>query len=126
MASHVPAIAACALARSCSKSTAVECTPTAKHPSLQFSCSRSTRGNVRTQSMREHVRKSTAPACRAGWRQRIEPVVDAGNPNACASTGFGAARTPLDATRSEEHTSELQSSVHLVCRLLLEKKKQIK
>src|SRR5438876_4573345 len=27
-------------------------------------------------------------------------------------------------SRSEEHTSELQSPVHLVCRLLLEKKKQ--
>src|SRR5690348_17591083 len=26
--------------------------------------------------------------------------------------------------RSEEHTSELQSPVHLVCRLLLEKKKE--
>src|SRR2546422_5156311 len=29
------------------------------------------------------------------------------------------------ATRSEEHTSELQSRLHLVCRLLLEKKKKI-
>src|SRR5689334_24593575 len=28
------------------------------------------------------------------------------------------------ADRSEEHTSELQSQFHLVCRLLLEKKKQ--
>src|SRR5258708_31503490 len=28
--------------------------------------------------------------------------------------------------RSEEHTSELQSPDHLVCRLLLEKKKKIK
>src|SRR4051794_41256628 len=28
------------------------------------------------------------------------------------------------AVRSEEHTSELQSPVHLVCRLLLEKKKK--
>src|SRR5690348_18162461 len=28
-------------------------------------------------------------------------------------------------TRSEEHTSELQSPVHLVCRLLLEKKKKM-
>src|SRR5690554_7230632 len=28
--------------------------------------------------------------------------------------------------RSEEHTSELQSRPHLVCRLLLEKKKEIK
>src|SRR5690348_17943855 len=32
---------------------------------------------------------------------------------------FGVARR-----RSEEHTSELQSPVHLVCRLLLEKKKE--
>src|SRR3989449_4902353 len=31
-------------------------------------------------------------------------------------------RTPVD-SRSEEHTSELQSRLHLVCRLLLEKKK---
>src|SRR5690625_3049286 len=30
----------------------------------------------------------------------------------------------LDKTRSEEHTSELQSRGHIVCRLLLEKKKQ--
>src|SRR5258705_4714555 len=30
----------------------------------------------------------------------------------------------LNATRSEEHTSELQSLRHLVCRLLLEKKKK--
>src|SRR2546429_3592985 len=29
----------------------------------------------------------------------------------------------LDVDRSEEHTSELQSRLHLVCRLLLEKKK---
>src|SRR5438094_6104910 len=32
----------------------------------------------------------------------------------------------LDRLRSEEHTSELQSPYDLVCRLLLEKKKQIK
>src|SRR5690348_17808845 len=31
-----------------------------------------------------------------------------------------------DYARSEEHTSELQSPVHLVCRLLLEKKKKHK
>src|SRR4051794_41589977 len=30
---------------------------------------------------------------------------------------------PRTDSRSEEHTSELQSPVHLVCRLLLEKKK---
>src|SRR5258708_18439469 len=33
-------------------------------------------------------------------------------------------KAPL--ARSEEHTSELQSPDHLVCRLLLEKKKKIK
>src|SRR2546422_4728728 len=32
----------------------------------------------------------------------------------------------LTASRSEEHTSELQSRLHLVCRLLLEKKKKRK
>src|SRR2546429_2576965 len=37
-----------------------------------------------------------------------------------------AAKTRSDMTqdRSEEHTSELQSRLHLVCRLLLEKKNQ--
>src|SRR5690348_17904364 len=35
----------------------------------------------------------------------------------------GGRRLP-PARRSEEHTSELQSPVHLVCRLLLEKKKR--
>src|SRR5438309_8667165 len=33
--------------------------------------------------------------------------------------------TALENGRSEEHTSELQSQFHLVCRLLLEKKKMI-
>src|SRR2546429_4573030 len=32
---------------------------------------------------------------------------------------------PRRAGRSEEHTSELQSRLHLVCRLLLEKKKKL-
>src|SRR5438309_7691845 len=36
------------------------------------------------------------------------------------------ARAEALVTRSEEHTSELQSQFHLVCRLLLEKKKKIK
>src|SRR5690348_17556679 len=37
---------------------------------------------------------------------------------AFANASFGSA----DSSRSEEHTSELQSPVHLVCRLLREKK----
>src|SRR2546422_3572192 len=34
------------------------------------------------------------------------------------------AKTNGNNSRSEEHTSELQSRLHLVCRLLLEKKKK--
>src|SRR5438876_7812561 len=36
---------------------------------------------------------------------------------------FLKTRLNCESDRSEEHTSELQSPVHLVCRLLLEKKK---
>src|SRR5690348_17437428 len=42
-----------------------------------------------------------------------------------SSPSFGGAGT-WAVVRSEEHTSELQSPVHLVCRLLLEKKKNNK
>src|SRR5947199_943757 len=42
-----------------------------------------------------------------------------------ASRRGGGYRHPDD-ERSEEHTSELQSLRHLVCRLLLEKKKKMK
>src|SRR2546429_5034836 len=38
--------------------------------------------------------------------------------------GVLAAGLDLPGDRSEEHTSELQSRLHLVCRLLLEKKKK--
>src|SRR5688572_32605935 len=37
----------------------------------------------------------------------------------------GQVAPPIDASRSEEHTSELQSQSNLVCRLLLEKKTNI-
>src|SRR5438876_2165333 len=39
-------------------------------------------------------------------------------------TGAHSTSVPFTPTRSEEHTSELQSPVHLVCRLLLEKKNE--
>src|SRR5471032_3645935 len=47
--------------------------------------------------------------------------------SSCSPTsGSSASRTPasLRCSRSEEHTSELQSHHDLVCRLLLEKKKK--
>src|SRR5688572_31590450 len=41
----------------------------------------------------------------------------------CGSSISSSATRPRPAPRSEEHTSELQSQSNLVCRLLLEKKK---
>src|SRR5690625_5660893 len=40
------------------------------------------------------------------------------------ATGCASGKKPVG-KRSEEHTSELQSRGHLVCRLLLEKKKSV-
>src|SRR2546422_4965021 len=40
--------------------------------------------------------------------------------------GDGIVFSEQEIDRSEEHTSELQSRLHLVCRLLLEKKKKHK
>src|SRR5437660_2420582 len=59
----------------------------------------------------------------------LEPRVPRTRPAAeAARAGKGAAseRSPHPSRRSEEHTSELQSRGHLVCRLLLEKKKKTK
>src|SRR2546422_7196955 len=49
-----------------------------------------------------------------------------GSPSAaaCSSLPTAVSTSTLRQTRSEEHTSELQSRLHLVCRLLLEKKKK--
>src|SRR2546422_10639843 len=45
-------------------------------------------------------------------------------PILCLAGFMGSGKTTVG--RSEEHTSELQSRLHLVCRLLLEKKKKKK
>src|SRR5437879_13017394 len=44
--------------------------------------------------------------------------------NFTLATGIIQGTVDLEIHRSEEHTSELQSPMYLVCRLLLEKKKQ--
>src|SRR3989442_11626008 len=52
----------------------------------------------------------------------LSPAASA--PRSARTTCPGWSRTPARSdSRSEEHTSELQSRPHLVCRLLLEKKK---
>src|SRR2546422_3737925 len=59
-------------------------------------------------------------ARRAGRKDRITRPELQGE----AAAAQDAFRTKPEAWRSEEHTSELQSRLHLVCRLLLEKKKK--
>src|SRR5207253_9408097 len=68
-----------------------------------MSCSRQPRRNSCKSSS---DRPSFSPSCTACSARRSE----------CPSVRLGE-------KRSEEHTSELQSRGHLVCRLLLEKKK---
>src|SRR2546429_1612760 len=54
--------------------------------------------------------------------RRIDPAANANRPHRVTYSALPiTARSTL---RSEEHTSELQSRLHLVCRLLLEKKKK--
>src|SRR5687768_18350041 len=53
--------------------------------------------------------------------KKMEEIVDRGMREGAWGLATGLIYNP--GTRSEEHTSELQSRLHLVCRLLLEKKK---
>src|SRR2546422_5469437 len=52
------------------------------------------------------------------------PAVVRGVEDVAYKGGFRLVLCNTDNDRSEEHTSELQSRLHLVCRLLLEKKKK--
>src|SRR5689334_24832715 len=54
------------------------------------------------------------------WIARISAISEHGP----VSRGVTLLGRHVAEIRSEEHTSELQSQFHLVCRLLLEKKKQ--
>src|SRR2546426_4614836 len=64
---------------------------------------------------------SRRAACQAGAMPPNNPIIKA-NPTAVTTTGRVILRLKT-ISRSEEHTSELQSPCNLVCRLLLEKKK---
>src|SRR5690625_5667449 len=67
------------------------------------------------------------PPCRSGeWRSRASSAPEPGTPTrerGCRAGPRASPERPRARARSEEHTSELQSRGHLVCRLLLEKKK---
>src|SRR5690606_40500834 len=75
--------------------------------------------------------RGTGPTAGPASAGRVPPRRRRGPHLTCRpSAGAGATMpvtfpspTPSSTTRSEEHTSELQSRENLVCRLLLEKKK---
>src|SRR6266436_4198260 len=74
--------------------------------------------------------------CWSGSLRRLALTSIPGQPSAAGTTSvnyrkpacrrYHCAKTGSIISRSEEHTSELQSRLHLVCRLLLEKKKKKK
>src|SRR5437764_4978722 len=66
-----------------------------------------------------HSRDAYAPAAVPFGSQRGGALCHASSPSARSGSGRDKALH-----RSEEHTSELQSPMYLVCRLLLEKKKE--
>src|SRR2546422_6978246 len=84
--------------------------------------------NSRRRKSRRRRKRSRIQEVEVQWkasqkRPRASPPAEAsqacGSARSCSRTAPSRARS-----RSEEHTSELQSRLHLVCRLLLEKKKK--
>src|SRR2546429_5661567 len=71
-----------------------------------------------TTLFRSHVRSGLRPV-----GHEPDGVPPHESPPVRRERGGPLSRFATSARRSEEHTSELQSRLHLVCRLLLEKKK---
>src|SRR2546430_12127252 len=69
------------------------------------------------------VAAATTPATANRVYYAAHPVVTTSR-DLVRAIGRAVGREPRIVPRSEEHTSELQSQSNLVCRLLLEKKKQ--
>src|SRR2546421_6608161 len=82
------------------------------------------------------------PICKTGWNRHSTATdcrrpsssttaipgetrrASAGPSSRCGCSSSASPSCTADPTRSEEHTSELQSRSDLVCRLLLDKKKK--
>src|SRR2546430_17347606 len=72
-------------------------------------------------SVKKLMMKSSSESVNAISSAPMMPGISSGNVTRLKATQGVAPRS----SRSEEHTSELQSQSNLVCRLLLEKKKRI-
>src|SRR3989338_7814526 len=92
---------------------------TAFSPDKEASVWKIVRKSSETSTRRVQSRCSTAVRSAAMPSPRVQPDRSAGR-----GTILPALHTPIPyraLMRAEEHTSELQSQFHLVCRLLLEK-----
>src|SRR5699024_11927676 len=75
----------------------------------------------------QHARRTPVPAARSCVSTRRWPSAAASSSSSSVSRSSPSSGRPTApvTSRSEEHTSELQSRFDLVCRLLLEKKNNI-
>src|SRR2546429_3550180 len=78
---------------------------------------------IYTLSLHDALPIYTAPLLKHCQRNAERENTDEAGMQQGEQVDFFAGRKTKKSTRSEEHTSELQSRLHLVCRLLLEKKK---
>src|SRR2546422_2571605 len=71
------------------------------------------------------IRGTSSPVAASSSRIETRSTFITWNVNSTTLSSSRSSSCCLDSSfeRSEEHTSELQSRLHLVCRLLLEKKK---
>src|SRR5438034_5882357 len=77
---------------------------------------------ARTVGAGKRLETIVRPTARPSARSRLAPYTPASP--APGSASASSSRASHAGSRSEEHTSELQSHSDLVCRLLLEKKKK--
>src|SRR5687768_17927079 len=94
--------------------------PTIENAVKNASPAPSTAGKTRSFSISTAVTTSDAPRSASTTSTELASTVRVGPTNSKVWSASIKQPTPA---RSEEHTSELQSRLHLVCRLLLEKKK---
>src|SRR2546422_5522053 len=81
---------------------------------------------IYTLSLHDALPISSASWCSPTWCRGVTGTVRSPRPpRPSTASSASPLRVASSTSRSEEHTSELQSRLHLVCRLLLEKKKKI-